>query len=163
MNKKRSFVLIFILVIAILVGGYYWWRNYRPYDITVGWNDVKNDADMLRYARSLVSAYKKDTIGFDTPEKTFDAFREALKAGDYELAAKYFVPEKQGEMLRSFKTSSKNGFMDKQVELLYLSNKKVVLFDDQVRFRANDVENDYSFSYDLVKNSYTNIWKMSEL
>jgi len=156
MNKKLKLWAGLAVIVILIVGFVWWWRYYRPYDITVGWENVTNDADVYRYARSLVSAYEKDTVGFDTPEATFDAFREALKAGDYELASKYFVVEKQKEMERSFDVSEKNGFIGKQVELLFLPNTKTVLFDDQVRFRANDAYG-HSFSYDLVKNIYTGI------
>jgi len=162
MIKKKVWILGGVVIsVAIVVGGYSWWHYYRPYDITVGWNNVKTGADALRYERSLAGAWMKDTVGFDTPEETFDAFRKALKAGDYELASQYFVPEKQEEMLKKFKNT--NGYAAVLVGDLYLPNEKTSLSKDKVRLNARDEINNYRFGYDLVYNSYNNIWKMLEL
>lgn len=164
MNLKTQKIAAGVLIgVVVIAGGCDYWQKNKPYDITAGWSDVQSEDDVIRYAKSLINAYEKDTVGFATPEETFDAFRGALKAGNYELAAQYFVPEKQSEMLRLFKIGVDNGAIHTQVNHLYLPNKKIILNDEEVRFRADDEKDSYSFSYDLVKNTYTNIWKMSEL
>src|SRR3989344_1909577 len=51
-------------------------------------------AQKLEYQK-LLEAYKSDTYGGDTPEETLRLFIDALKVGDTELAAKYFVVDEQ--------------------------------------------------------------------
>ncbi len=45
-----------------------------------------------------------DTVGGKTPRETLDMFISAVEAGDYELASKYFVVEKQGEWKKDLST-----------------------------------------------------------
>jgi hypothetical protein len=45
--------------------------------------------------RELEKQYADDPYGGDTPEETLRLFIEALKAGDTDLAAKYFILDKQ--------------------------------------------------------------------
>jgi len=164
MNIKTQKIGAGVLVgVVVIAGALSWWRYYRPYDITAGWSEVKSEGDMYRYARSLVTAYEKDTVGFDTPEETFDAFREALKAGDYKLASQYFVPEKQGEMLAFFLKAEQEDFIKQQVDLLYLEHQIIKSSTgDEITLIVNDGKG-HRLGYDLVKNSYTHIWKMSDL
>lgn len=67
-----------------------------------------------RAYEKLSEPYYKDTYGGKTPEETYDMFIAALKKGDTDLAAKYFVIEKQDdwkETLTEYKNSgSLNNF-----------------------------------------------------
>ena len=164
MNQKTQKVLAGVLTVVVLVyGAKVTWNVYGWYDISKDKSEITSVAEYMRYYNALVRANTKDTVGFATPEETFDAFREALKAGDYELAASYFVPQKQKEMLESFKIGEKSGGVETLIGTLYLPNKKVVLSETSVRFRATDEVNGYSFSYDLAYNKANNIWKLIEL
>ena len=64
--------------------------------------------DYIRYQKSpeyqaqkevehIKKEYREDPYGGDTPEETLHLFIEALKKGDTNLAAKYFVLDKQEE------------------------------------------------------------------
>src|SRR3990167_2492934 len=94
----RSFVFI-IVSVAILGGGffagiysydYYWqWQNNK---------DLRNLVKSYEQAREDEEARKMaDTFGGKTPQETLQMFISAVEAGDYELASKYFVVEKQLE------------------------------------------------------------------
>src|SRR3989338_7916625 len=48
--------------------------------------------------RQIEKAYREDPYGGITPEETLQLFIDALKKGDTDLAAKYFVLDKQEEM-----------------------------------------------------------------
>src|SRR3989344_1874052 len=91
---------------------------------------------------NLEAAYRADAYGGATPEETLRLFVEALEKEDYVLASKYFVVEKQNEILKQLQTSdvlndylkilasSKKGFPyqnKKQYEILfYDSNGKQI-------------------------------------
>lgn len=164
MNLKTQKIAAGVLVgLTVIAGGYSWWSHYGPYDYTKGEESIRSESDYFRYWNSLRSAYKSDDVGFATPEKTFNAFREALKSGDYELAASYFVPEKKQEIEEFFERAEKEEFIDQQIQLLYLPNKEVRSSTDlSVTYTASDGAG-HNFGYRLIKNEYTGIWKMLSL
>ncbi|QQG46628.1 MAG: hypothetical protein HYY55_02175 [Candidatus Niyogibacteria bacterium] len=93
-----GFVLIVVLVLAVL-----YFLNYY----------FSPEQKALRYYADLEKQYANDTYGGQTPEETLQLFIDALKAGDIELASKYFVVEKQGEWLQKLQvTKEKNGLTD---------------------------------------------------
>ncbi|MCH7883393.1 hypothetical protein IIA95_03195 [Patescibacteria group bacterium] len=51
-----------------------------------------------RRLAELERQYAEDTYGGKTPEETLELFIDALKAGDIELASKYFVIDEQEEI-----------------------------------------------------------------
>ncbi len=163
MNIKTQKIAAVVLIgVVIVIGGYSWWNQYGPYDITTPESEIGSLNEYNRFLSSLEKAWENDHVGFATPEETFDAFREALKAGDYELAASYFVPEKQQEMLERFADAPKEG-LDKQIELLYLNG--VWRFSDnkeKISYLVSDLEG-HNLIYVLRLNPINNIWKMYEL
>lgn len=48
--------------------------------------------------KKVEAQYANDSYGGNTPEETLRLFIEALKAGDTDLAAKYFILDKQEEV-----------------------------------------------------------------
>src|SRR3989344_510439 len=56
--------------------------------------------------------YYTDTYGGATPEETYDLFIEALKAGDVELASKYFEIDGREEWEKTLETYEKSGNLD---------------------------------------------------
>jgi hypothetical protein len=92
---KKSGVIIFILAIffAVFVGFYVRWyqENYLAEQAA-----RKGIFDIEKYRaaeREYVAAMTADTYGGKTPEETLQLFIDALKAGDIELASKYFALE----------------------------------------------------------------------
>lgn len=53
-----------------------------------------------------------DTLGGKTPEETLEMFISAVESGDYKLASKYFVIEKQGEWREELMDIKNNGKID---------------------------------------------------
>ena len=48
-----------------------------------------------KYMEALEKAYREDQYGGNTPEETLQLFIDALKKGDTDLAAKYFIIDEQ--------------------------------------------------------------------
>ena len=74
------------MIIALAMGGLYFLNYY-----------FSPEQKAMRYYKDLERQYAEDTYGGSTPEETLQLFIDALKAGDIDLASKYFVVEKQKE------------------------------------------------------------------
>lgn len=118
-----------------------------------------------RYERTMTSLqkqYANDTYGGDTPEETLELFIQALEEGDIELASKYFMIEKQEEIIKELSVGKDNNNLDFLIEFLEKANTGTQLDDNTYRFTV--VENQVAtMSFDLILNTQTNKWKISEL
>lgn len=94
----KSFLFI-IIIVVILSGGFF--AGIYSYDYYHRWQgqkvirDLANDMEKMReeeYARKMA-----DTYGGSTPQETLQMFIDAVEAGDYELASRYFVESKREE------------------------------------------------------------------
>jgi len=126
----------------------------------------KRFMQLMNYQQAqLLAKYKADTYGGKTPEETWKMFVDALKAGDTDLAAKYFIVEKQKEMLSKFEAGSKSGalvsFLKNDVKLISGGD----MYDDGTRFEyyTNDIDGGPGFVYTLILNPETNLWKIESL
>lgn len=92
---RVAFVAIIFLVIGTLIGA-------RAYKL---WKEV-NDADLFAIKmEELKRQQEADTFGGATPYETLEMYIAAVEKGDFELASKYFVIEKQAEELNKLKIS----------------------------------------------------------
>jgi len=107
MEPKRSsywkFVLVFIalvvfaLAVVVAARAYELWRanqTLRTFNQTI-----------LDAAARVREAQTRDTYGGKTPQETLRLYIDAVEKGDYELASKYFVAEKQAGELKSLRQS----------------------------------------------------------
>ncbi|MEK7143610.1 MAG: hypothetical protein AAB756_02155, partial [Patescibacteria group bacterium] len=88
MNKK----IIILGAVILAVGGVIFYKNINTFDPSVDTRTFKTAGEFENYYKNLDEVYKKDTYGGATPEETLALFIDALKKGDTDLAAKYFVP-----------------------------------------------------------------------
>lgn len=95
-SKKRSkifWIIVIILFVLMLTE-----LGLRYYDRWHGQKRVEELArELERIESERTAAQAADTIGGETPQETLRMFIDAVEAGDYELASKYFVIEKQEE------------------------------------------------------------------
>src|SRR3989338_11135283 len=88
-KNPLKFFIRGLLIIAIGFGAVYavqfWRQRTNP------------EYQVLQYFRDLERQYREDPYGGNTPEETLQLFIDALKKGDIELAAKYFVLDKQSD------------------------------------------------------------------
>ena len=69
---------------------------------------MKNEA--AKFEKEITDKKAKiaaDTYGGKTPQETLDMFISAVEKGDYELASKYFVVERQNKELEDLRESEK--------------------------------------------------------
>ena len=112
MNKITKILIpIFILLILSSPVFYKQYEKYkRKKDVDRNWKELNDkmqkqidEADAIyqkEYQKilKLKKLYENDHYGGKTPEETLALFVEALKKKDYKLAAKYYVPEKWGQI-----------------------------------------------------------------
>lgn len=89
---------------------------------------------VMQNLKELERKYAEDTYGGDTPEETLRLFIEALKASDTELAAKYFILDKQREWKESLAKIKDNGLLDDTIKDLERLRKKYPLSNGGDRF-----------------------------
>lgn len=160
-----------VVFVPILLAGTWFLKNY--YD----WRGEYDLAHTDDYARGLTAQlfqyqtdrleeqYKNDTYGGDTPEETLRLFVEALEKGDFALAAKYYVPEKQAEALVDIHAAASSGGMERFMVAYKEGTKKtgqsVATGDYGIEiFPKGD---DTPFSMQFTENPFTHKWKITEL
>ena len=72
------------------VGALYGLRFFSP--------EYQQEQAAMQRIKEIEDQYKKDMYGGDTPEETIQLFIDALKKEDIDLAAKYFVIDRQEEL-----------------------------------------------------------------
>ena len=162
-NKPKSkfwkFALIFLgIVIGILVlyvAGLWGWRKYE-------WNQsIKRgeiaEENLKKLMREDYEQAMADTYGGKTPQETLQMYIDAVEKGDYELASKYFIGDKQEKELNSLQNSKREN-IGNVLNLLKQSLKS------QGSFSAE--KDRYVISRPLLvdfKKYPNNIWKIIEI
>jgi len=101
-NKIFWGIGLFFVALFIAVEGYSYYDQWR------GEKRVEELAQLLtKIEKDAFDKKAADKIGGKTPQETLDLFIKAVESGDYELASKYFVIEKQEEELKSLQNSPK--------------------------------------------------------
>jgi len=98
-------LILAVLAVVWLIPSYKSWQYQRAYD-------------------KVEEPYYTDTYGGATPEETYDLFIDALKAGDVELASKYFVLYKQDDWAKTLDKYKESGFLPNFIEELESTKNK---------------------------------------
>ncbi len=111
-KKKKAFWIVIgaFLTLFVLVAGFITWRAFDTWrgqrSVDLLYENLKRGQEEL-YQRQLA-----DTYGGKTPQETLRMYVEAVEAGDYELASKYFVEENREKELRSFDNATLENIKD---------------------------------------------------
>ena len=112
--------------------------------------------------KNLEKQYAEDPYGGDTPEETLRLFIDALKKGDTELAAKYFVLDKQQEWKEDLAKIKEKGLLEEMVKDLERLEKSKEE-PEEVFYVTTNKENIVSVQLIVGKNPYSKKWKIYEL
>ena len=167
------------IVVLVIMPSIFW------ADIKDSWSQRAENKDqedfytaMEKEQDRLLEAYKNDTYGGATPEETWGMFIAALEKGDTDLAAKYFIVEKQEEMkkeldqivqsdpnidswLNALKVAISSGAMTNRAELIYTS-----IVTTPIKVEGTELfikPGEYESSATIILNEYTNKWKIESL
>lgn len=126
---------------------------------------ARNSAiNVLNYQNAQIEKqYKEDQYGGATPEETLKLFVEALEKKDFVLASKYYVPEKQSEILKqlnSGKVDATNPFINAYKTG---TNKSFASKDtNDYEIDTNAAGEKIPFITSFMKNPFTNKWKITD-
>lgn len=110
----------------------------------------------------LEKKYMADTYGGDTPEETLELFIDALKKGDTDLAAKYFVLDKQEEWRKNLDDLKGKDLLASMIRDLGVAEKGKDISETSARFIVANKNNEVITVINIVK-SINNKWKILEL
>ncbi len=128
--------------------------------------------DYLRYQKSpeyraemqaerIKKEYAEDPYGGDTPEETLGLFVDALKKGDIDLAAKYFVLDKQDQWREDLALAKDKSLIDVMIDeaqRLQLSKKD----EKEAFYTLTNEKNVVEVQVVLIK-AQNKKWKIQDL
>ncbi len=115
-----------------------------------------------QFVKNWEKQYAEDAYGGDTPEETLRLFISALKQGDTELAAKYFVIDKQQEWRKDLAKLKEKNLLGEMVRDLEREKFKNNISDNQINFDVANEQKEAILSILLGKN-INGKWKILEL
>lgn len=121
-NKIKIMLIVFGAVIFVWYGyvGAVKYKNWKWYQ-GMKKEAAKFEAEIADKKAKIVA----DTYGGKTPQETLDLFISAVEKGDYELASKYFVVERQEKELRELQISERKN-IDNVMSLLKKVNAEMI-------------------------------------
>ncbi|KKU88632.1 MAG: hypothetical protein A3H71_00115 [Candidatus Sungbacteria bacterium RIFCSPLOWO2_02_FULL_48_13b] len=149
-----KYVLVFIAIILLAIGVFYAVRYFL-------WR-ASDDYLALEYTKHLEDQYKNDIYGGFTPEETLQLFIDALKKGDVDLAAKYFVIEKQDERQQALTNWSHLNKLPAIIATLEKAGGGKEIFPGNYELSVANENNETEFIIDLRKNELTEKWKLED-
>jgi len=162
-NRGLKFAAILVLILGIGIAAFYsgilfpeFWKALRQEQISRQiWNEIQ--AQRKKEA--------EDPYGGRTPQELYELFLKALEKQDIDLAAKYFVFEKQ-EKIRTFLIDVRDrGKWQQMYDALSGKTAKIIEYKEldkdwyeiNVRGQVGLI-----MSFDAKKNSNSNLWKLIE-
>ena len=144
---------LMVLVGVLVWPGDYGWQAYHV------WQQQRTIAGFER----LKDRYRQDQYGGATPEATLKMFIEAFKAGDLDLASKYFIPEKQAEYLAKMKNWVRLGKGEEIIKNLLYEEKKCYEYKKECELlKYNKTLNAWSTTI-FTQNEFTQKWKLKNM
>ena len=156
-HKKRFWVVVGAAIILIfLLGVYIAWQVVQ---LSEGRSQVERFAEELeRTEQAIYEMQLADTFGGQTPQETLQMYIDAVEAGDYELASKYFVIGKQEEEKNILLQADENGNIEFFVGVLnQLKSSEGYFSSDKDRYT---IENPVFADFILYPSS---VWKIAEI
>ncbi len=143
-------LLIVVLGLAVLLAVRY--MRYR----------TSPEYQVEQNLKNLEKQYAEDPYGGNTPEETLRLFIDALKKGDTDLAAKYFVLDKQEQWREELAKIKDKGLLNEMVKDLERL-KKTKQTEEETFYTLADSNKVVLIEMILDKNQMSSKWKISEL
>lgn len=156
--------LVILLIATVYAKSYFDWRG--DYDVAHTDDYARGlAAQLFKYqADRLEEQYRNDTYGGDTPEETLRLFVEAIEKKDFDLATRYYLPEKQVEARKNFSLPEATTGILNFISAYRRGKIKEVSYkspdDYGIEVYAPGSEVPYYIKF--VKNTFTGKWKIEE-
>ena len=143
------------VAIAVLGIGALFAVDYLRYQ-----NSPEYQAEMQ--AEQIKKEYAEDPYGGDTPEETLGLFVDALKKGDIDLAAKYFVLDRQDQWREDLEKIKDKGLLDEMVRDLEREKHKDRINDNYFTFSIANDQNEVALTITITR-GLNKKWKIQDL
>lgn len=144
-----------VAIVVLVFAGLWGMGQYERYLHT---QNVQKLADALAQdEKATYAQMMADTYGGKTPQETLSMYIAAVEKGDYELASKYFVLDKQADELASWKGTKPEDVTNAVVLFKQGLNSEGVYSWDKKSF---SIEKPIVFDFTLYPNG---IWKIIEI
>lgn len=156
-GKRRPVLFIVLGLIIAALAGYLVWEQYIGQEETRAYRELEQ-----RYIKAMT----EDTYGGKTPRETLDLFVTALKAGDVELAAKYFMLDdnlSREKWVRSLNILKEKGVLDDMARDIEKVGFYKKIDDSRQQFVVYNEDKTDSILIAMFFNTYTGIWKIESL
>ena len=168
-SKFWKFTRLFFATIAgvfiLYLAGAWGWYFFRQWQ---GEKRVENLVNALKQAEA--DDYAKamaDTYGGKIPQETLQMYISAVEKGDYELASKYFVINKQEQelnYLRLLDNNKFNWFLEKMLKKALTQSVENKIIDEK-NYWINVKSEEANIYYSEIKffKYPNNIWKIDKI
>ena len=173
-KPRKKYLIGSFLVVLLVVGGIIMLQN-RELKVRFDENGVLVIPEkewfesQTQFNKKLVDLFERleerqaqDDFGGATPQETFDAFVTALKAGDTELASRYFVFNKQEQMAEELAVGKENGSIEDFLKYVDKIDNGKEYMKGYYRFTVAE-DGVAIMSFDLIFNEDTKVWKIESL
>ena len=171
MSIKNYKLWIFAVIVVLVVISYlnFYYNQKKEFKLITNDEELASfmqnmeEGDLEEYLAKKDELYAQDIYGGETPEETLTLFIDALKAGDVELASKYFKLEDQERELDRLNNLDEDNIKN-YIEFSN-SNERMVFCNEE----NDNCDIDIKFDGDNVSvarfilNKETNKWKMESL
>ncbi|MDD4931783.1 MAG: hypothetical protein PHG66_06605 [Candidatus Colwellbacteria bacterium] len=155
-----------ISVILVLVCFLTWDKLLSP-EARQGREDAKNVEEFFNEIDMGEKAQRDDTYGGKTPEETMQLFIAALEKEDLELAAKYFLLAEPGvpdpKWIEQLKKAKDEKRLNDSINLLREAKFTGESMPGYAGFDILGSDGSVIYGIDLVKNTYSSLWKISNM
>jgi len=165
-NWVKPAVILSACVIFV-AGSFMVWTNVLSPEARKSREDGEKITEFFSGLQAAEERQRQDTYGGETPEETLQLFIAALENGDLELASKYFKLTVQGEEDPKWRVilenSKSEGVLGKSIN--FIKSAKFT-GESMPGYAGFDVLGDNGlvlYGIDLVKNQYSNLWKIESL
>jgi len=172
-NSLYKFIGAFLGIILVVGSGWWAWDNYFSPQAR---NEPKFDQEKYdAFIKNAEDVLRADTYGGKTPQETLDLFIAALRAGDVDLASKYFALNTNSQSPDYLKQDPKwvagliqakeERQLEKIINLLEVAEPALedITRDDDYAFRILNNSGESEGYVDMKLNTYSNVWKIESL
>src|SRR3989344_516220 len=157
-NKKRIIKALKIAGITIgvlavfLITAFYGLSWYGEWDLR---------KDVAQIIEQQNRPYLEDAYGGKTPKETLDLFITAVEKGDFTLASKYFVLDKQEEWESGLERIKEKNNLDLLLDRMHKMEDRGSLGPDSFQMAAKDEKGVFMTFVSFIKYP-SGIWKIQE-
>ncbi|MDO8469462.1 MAG: hypothetical protein Q7S84_00385 [bacterium] len=174
-GKRRTWLIITPLLIFGLIAVYMAWDNMYGASAKKRVKEREDQAQTERYhayLKTFEDAMRADTYGGQTPEETLQLFITALKAGDIDLASRYFALETNENSpdyltrktwQKALQEAQAKGNIPSTIKMLERAKPAGSVMEGYFGFEVRGEKNELLGDIGLKLNEQSNVWKIQNL